>query len=55
MNGDFVKWLIQQFPNFAGLIALVVILIIGFSRLVSRYDRQADLLYSCLINSGVVP
>lgn len=48
MNGGLIKELIKQFPNLAGLILAIVIVLMIYNDMIMRFDRQFDLLVSCL-------
>ena len=53
MTSDLFKWLLQQFPNFAALIAMIIVLIVGFGQVLERYDQTTRLLYACLAGGSV--
>lgn len=54
MNSDLLKWLIQQFPNFLGLLLLAVMLYMVNEQTNQRFDNQFTLLYTCLTSSGAI-
>jgi hypothetical protein len=48
LNGEFLKIVIQNMPNFVGLVFLGVVLFIVNNQTGERLDRQFDVLVACL-------
>lgn len=48
MNGDTLRLLLRNFPNFMGLVVLAAALFVINNQTNERLDRQFDALVSCL-------
>jgi len=47
MDG-WLKELVKQFPNLAGLIVAIAVLLLMYNDMNMRFERQFDLLVACL-------